>query len=246
MTWTDPTLGLEVRFAAVEYADFPAVEWTVYFKNKGNQNSPIPEKIQGLDLTLERGQETQKELVLHYCKGDTFAPDLYQPLEQALVANAVVRFAPVGGRGSNGAFPYFNLVTPVGGLMIAVGWPGQWASSFARDGGRSLRITAGQELTHLTLKPGEQVRTPLAALVFWQGENLTRSQNLWRRWMFAHNVPRTSDGTLPPPLIFRQHLGGIQRDVQRQRGEPEVLHRSLRSGARAHYLLVDGRRMVSL
>ena len=106
MTWTDPASGLEVRCVAVDYADFPAAEWTVYFKNNGKQNTPVLEKIQGLDVTLERGQETQKEFVLHYWKGDTSAPDLYQPLERTLVANAVERFAPVGGRGSNGAFPY--------------------------------------------------------------------------------------------------------------------------------------------
>ncbi len=104
MTWTDSASGLEVHFAAVEYADYPAVEWTVYFKNHGKQNTPILEKIQGLAVTLERGQETRKEFVLHYWKGDTSAPDLYQPLEQALVANTVVRFAPVGGRSSKGRF----------------------------------------------------------------------------------------------------------------------------------------------
>jgi len=37
---------------AVDYADFPAFEWTVYFKNPGKQNTPILEKIQGLDVTL--------------------------------------------------------------------------------------------------------------------------------------------------------------------------------------------------
>ena len=93
MTWTDPASGLEVRCVAVDYADFLAAEWTVYFKNNGKQNTPILEQIQGLDVTLERGQETQKEFVLHYWKGDTSAPDLYQPLERTLVANAVERFA---------------------------------------------------------------------------------------------------------------------------------------------------------
>jgi len=54
----------------------------VYFKNNGKQNTPILERIQALAVTLERGQETHKEFVLHYCKGDTSAPDLYQPLER--------------------------------------------------------------------------------------------------------------------------------------------------------------------
>ena len=145
--------------------------------------------------------------MLHHWKGDTFAADLYQPLERTLGPGAVARFAPSGGRGSNGEFPYYNLVAPDGGLMIAVGWPGQWASSFTRDSGRTLRITAGQELTHLVLRPGEQVRTPLIAIVFWQGEDLVRAQNLWRRWMLAHNVPRTGDGKLPAPILFGNTSG---------------------------------------
>ncbi len=86
--------------------------------------------------------------------------------------------------------------------MLAVGWPGQWATTFVRDAERGLRITAGQELTHLVLQPGEQVRTPLIALLFWQGRDIVGAQNLWRRWMWAHNVPRTADGKLPPPILF--------------------------------------------
>ena len=60
-----------------------------------------------------------------------------------------------------------------------------------------MQITAGQQLTHLKLKPGESVRTPLIAMVFYRGEWL-RSQNLWRRWMLDHNLPRV-EGQLPKP-----------------------------------------------
>jgi alpha-galactosidase len=203
--WSDPKSLLEVRCIAVEYDDYPAVEWTVYFQNKGKESSPILETVQGIDILLARGQE--REFVLHHWKGDTFAPDLYQPLVTTLGPGHIERFAPQGGRGTNGAFPYYNLVTPGGGIMIAVGWPGQWASSFVRDSARGLRITAGQEHTHLTLRPGEQVRTPLVASVFWQGESLVRAQNLWRRWMFAHNVPRTKGGKLPSPILFGNTSG---------------------------------------
>jgi hypothetical protein len=96
----------------------------------------------------------------------------------------------VGGRPTDSAFPYFNLATPGGGMILAVGWPGQWAAAFARDADNGLRITAGQQLTHLCLRPGEEVRTPLVALMFWKGTDVARSQNLWRRWMLACNMPR--------------------------------------------------------
>ncbi len=208
LTWTDAATGLEVRCVVVEYADYPAVEWTVYFKNMGKSATPILERIEGLDTSLDRGAEEPGKFVLHGRKGDTSAADLYEPFERTLNAGTTERFAPVGGRGSNGAFPYYNLeMPPGGGLMIAVGWPGQWASTFARDEGRALHITAGQELTRLVLRPGETVRTPLIALVFWQGDDTAQAQNLWRRWMFAHNVPRTGDGALPPPLLFGNTSG---------------------------------------
>ena len=60
-----------------------------------------------------------------------------------------------GGRAAHQrTFPYYNLAMPGGGLMLAVGWPGQWATTFARDARRGLRITAGQELTHLLSQAG--------------------------------------------------------------------------------------------
>ncbi|MFO0928623.1 MAG: alpha-galactosidase [Gemmataceae bacterium] len=200
LTWVDRRSGLQVRCVAVEYARFPAVEWTVYCKNAGTGRAPLVENLQGIDVRFER--PAAGEFVLRHWKGDTYAADLYQPLEARLGPNRTERFAPAGGRGSNGAFPYYHLLTPGGGVLLAVGWPGQWAATFARDADRGLRVTAGQERTRLTLEPGEEVRTPLIALLFWRGDDSVRAQNLWRQWMWTHNVPRTADGKLPPPLLF--------------------------------------------
>jgi alpha-galactosidase len=60
-----------------------------------------------------------------------------------------------------------------------------------------LHVVGGQELTHFKLLPGEEVRTPLVVLQFWRGAR-AHAQNVWRRWMIAHNVPRPG-GKLPPP-----------------------------------------------
>jgi len=200
LTWTDPDTGLEVRCVAVEYADFPALEWTATFTNTGRQDTPTLENVQGLDVQIACPPDGS--CVLHHWRGDTCSPDLYQPLEAALGPGVFRRFAPAGGRGTNGAFPYYRLVTPGGGLLIAVGWPGQWATMFARDAGGALRVSAGQEKTHLVLRPGERIRTPLIALVFVEGDDPVRAQNVWRRWMWAHNVPRNADGRLPEPILF--------------------------------------------
>ena len=50
----------------------------------------------------------------------------------------------MGGRPTNGAYPYFNLQYDGGGLIAVVGWPGQWSARFVRDAADGLRVSAGQ------------------------------------------------------------------------------------------------------
>ncbi|MCX6620588.1 MAG: alpha-galactosidase, partial [Acidobacteria bacterium] len=171
--------------------------WTVYFRNNGKSDTPVVAAIQALDLRLRR--KSGAEFLLHHQRGDFNTPDSYQPFTEVLLPNSARSFTPVGGRPTNSAFPYYNLQMPEGGLIFAVGWPGQWAAGFQRDAGRDLHIRAGQELTHLKLKPGEEIRTPLMALLFWRGADKVRAQNIWRRWMLAHNLPRPG-GKLPGPI----------------------------------------------
>jgi alpha-galactosidase len=68
-------------------------------------------------------------------------------------------------------------------------------------GATSLRVRAGQELTRLTLHPGEEVRSPLVALQFYRGDRI-RAQNIWRRWMLTHNLPRPEGKPLAPMYTF--------------------------------------------
>jgi len=198
LTWTDPKTGLIVRCVAVEYRDFPTVEWTLYFKNTGTADTPIIENIQALDAGFER--QGKDEFLMHHAVGSPADGSDYSPLETLLGPNAKKRISAAGGRPTNSDLCYFNVQQGGRGTIIAVGWPGQWAGEFARDGGGNLRIAIGQELTHFKLLPGEEVRSPLIALQFWIGDYI-RSQNVWRQWMIAHNIPRPG-GELPKPLFF--------------------------------------------
>jgi len=200
LTYTDPKTGLVVRCVGVEYRDFPAVEWTVYFRNSSGKDTPILSDIQAMDARWR--QDGEGEFLLHCHNGDNCTAASYQPFDVPLAPNVARRFAPAGGRPTDSAFPYYNLQMPGGGVMMAIGWPGQWASTFARDAQGGLRTVAGQELTHLYLKPGEEIRTPLMVLVFWKGNDVARAQNVWRRWMFAHNLPRPGGKPLHPFYHF--------------------------------------------
>jgi len=215
LTYTDPGTGLVLQCVAIEYHDFPTVEWTLHFRNAGAADTPIIEGIQALDLGLRRGH--YGEFVLHHSVGSPCQVNDYQPLASPLAPGSTTRIGAAGGRPTNSDLSYFSLESPVReGVIIVVGWPGQWASEWTRDGDTGLRVRAGQELTHFTLHPGESIRTPLVVLQFWNGDWL-RAQNVWRRWMLAHNVPRPG-GKLPEPELFgcSSHLFGEMVDANEQ------------------------------
>ncbi len=141
LTWTDRKTGLQVRCEAVEYHDFPTVEWTLYFKNTGTSATPILENIDALNLALERG--TNGEFLLHHNIGSPANGSDYGPLETPLGPKATKRIGAAGGRPTNSDWSYFNLEWPGQGVILAVGWPGQWAAEFTRDEARGLRIHGG-------------------------------------------------------------------------------------------------------
>jgi alpha-galactosidase len=198
LAYTDPRTGLELRCVGVEYRDYPAVEWTLYFKNTGDKNTPILSDILTLDVQLR--QDTGIECVLHHNSGDVNAPAAgnYAPLRTVLVPGRGVRLAGEKGLPTQGAMPYFNIEWGGRGMIAVLGWPGQWAAGFTRDDD-GIRVRAGQQFTHFRLHPGEEVRSPRAVLLCWEGDAV-RGQNLWRRWMIAHNMPQPNGAPLKPAL----------------------------------------------
>jgi len=192
-TYTDPATGLVVRAVAVTYADYPTVEWTLYLKNEGKADTPLITDLLPLDSRFERAGG---EFVLHHHRGSECVAADFEPFADTLEPGADRRITTSGGRSSNSDFPYFNLEWQGQGVIAVIGWPGQWAAQFTRDQENGLRVRAGQELTHFVLHPGEQVRTPLIVLQFWQGDRL-HAQNVWRQFMLAHVFPHPEGKPTP-------------------------------------------------
>jgi alpha-galactosidase len=220
VSFADPRTGLEVRCVAVSYLDFPTVEWTVYFKNNGTADTPIIDNILALDVHWER--EGGDEFLLHHEFGTFWphTPNDFIPQESLLGPGQAKRFIPARGRACADVMPYFDLERGGrSGVIVVVGWPGAWVASFARDKTTGIRVTAGQEITHLRLHPGEEIRTPLVVLQFWRGDWI-QAQNTWRRWMFAHNMPRPGGRQVQPTLA---PSSGAQFDNMVQANEASQL-----------------------
>jgi alpha-galactosidase len=187
LTWTDPQSGLRVRSVGVQYLDYPTVEWTLHFQNAGAADSPMIEDIRAIDTTFSGG--AQGDCILRHHTGDLCTADSYQPHADPLPARSEKKFANTGGRPTQSAYPFYNLGWPGEGVLVVLSWAGQWATEFSRDDANGVRVSGGQELTHFRLHPGEEVRGPMVVLQFYRGDWL-RAQNIWRRWMLAHNLPR--------------------------------------------------------
>jgi alpha-galactosidase len=232
LTYTDPKTGLVVRCVGVEYRDYPSVEWTLYFKNKSDKDTPILADIQAIDANFVRGE--QGEFTLHSIRGDTTSAESYQPLTYNLGPKVLDHFLPNGGRGTQGEFPQYNIEAGGKGFLVVVGWPGRWSAKFQRDEEKTLRVIAGQEVTHFKLLPGEEVRSPLIVVQFYEGDWI-RGQNLWRRWMVAHNIPRP-DGKLIPT-----HYGACWSEPLYPKAESElaILNGYIREGIDLKYYFID-------
>lgn len=184
-----PATGLSAKVEIHYFLDFPVVEWVVWLENRGNQPSPIIENLLGLD-----GFFAGSPAILDHSNGDFYSIDGYTPLETLLHPGELLTLAPDGGRPCDGAFPYWRLTFEGHGLTMAVGWPGQWSASFVavndeKQNISGVHVTIGQEKTHLSLLPGEKIRTPRITTLAWVGDT-TRAVNLWRRWYRAHVLPR--------------------------------------------------------
>ncbi len=199
VVFTDPQTGLECRCEIKAYADFPAVEWVVYFKNTGETDTPILSDIQPLDVLLPLTPQTPCQV--HHARGSLAQRDDFAPLETPLTfrqGGSRLELTAATGKCSTLHLPFFNLELGNGGVIGAIGWTGGWSASFQRqrDG---VHVRAGMERTHLKLHPGEEIRTPRILLLFWE-EDRIRGHNMLRRLILAHHTPRPNGRLLQPPL----------------------------------------------
>ena len=207
ITGKDSETGLVVMCEATEYLDFPAVEWVLYFKNTGEVDTPILQDIQALEAVFPSSGEYN----IHSIYGSRHTAMDFAPVVEPVSSGMSLFRGCFGGRSSSGGYrpsqlggccPFFNLeeVGENRGIMIAVGWTGQWLAAFEHETESTMRVKAGMELTHLKLLPGERIRTPRILLLFWEGSDPLIGNNLLRRFIVHHKLPRTNAEPIDIPI----------------------------------------------
>ena len=219
VTYTDPATALTCILELKQFPDFPAVEWLVRFRNDGSADTPLLEDIQALDARWTATAETY----LHRSRGSRAQIDDFAYQKEEIAPRSDYRMAAGGGRSSTDWLPYFNLQTGEDGVVAAIGWSGQWAARFSCDEEGRVSLRAGLERTHLVLHPGEEIRTPRIALLFWTGRPID-GNNLLRQFLIAHHTPKIDGRPLTAPISTglwggmktEAHLRAIE-SIKRQR-----------------------------
>jgi len=241
--WSDED-GLEVRATVRHFQPSGAIEWVLEFFNGGANSSGILEDILPLDISAPIAAESKA--ILHHANGSLCQMDDFLPLCSELHRGQIA-LAPIGGRSSDGALPFFNLqvlgqalagadsAQSDAGVMLAIGWTGQWKATLTRDDA-TLRATAGMEKTHLRLHPGESIRTPRILLIPYQGAYAELGQNALRRLLLEEYCPRVGGELWVPPVAHMtmsdfHHTGAVTEE-----GELKALGRAADLGVEAFWV----------
>ena len=207
VVYADQMTGLRVRTTYTLYTDFPAVEWVVRFKNEGASDTPILQDVHACSVSFN--DIPDGPVTLYRARGSNAARSDFAPLQDVLDRISEVHFGPSGGRSSdNTAMPFFNIASPGGGIMTAVGWSGKWIATVKRSDPRTIILETGMEKTHFRLHPGEEVRIPAVSLLFYKGEDRLAGHNLFRRFVLAHHTPHPQGHPVDLPLSHGIGFGG--------------------------------------
>jgi alpha-galactosidase len=232
-TWLDPATGLQVTATVRRFHDFSALEWVLELENTGAADTPIIEHILPLDVTipLPAGERVQ----LHHANGSLCQMDDWLPQLTELRPGVEKLLTPIGGRSSNGVCPFVNIQGDGGGLVLAIGWSGQWTAEFKRTS-QALHVTAGMTRTYLSLHPGEKIRTPRILMLGWDGADMETGNNLLRQLLLTHYLPRLQgELILPPTGQFLQMYFYLTNNAGEEY-ELKALPKTAASGAEVHWI----------
>jgi len=197
--WTDKVTGLQVEAQVKTFSDFDAMEWTLHFRNTGDSDSKQITDINACDLKVTSTAKDGKWQLFH-ARGSEAGKDDFMALTKDYSVGDSLTMTPLLGRSSSRAFPYFNIKTPQGGMVFAIGWSGNWRATIKRPTADAFAVETALRDLDAYIRPGEEFRTNLTAMIPWQGEDRMDGQNILRRFIMKHHYP-THDGKIVEPPI---------------------------------------------
>ncbi len=191
--------GLKVTNILRKLDTYGAYEWVNWFENTGDKPTGILSRIWDGDFAfpLEKEEprpgaylpDPQQSVRIFSPRGSDWSADEFSCDPDLLVGERYPtilypgearEYKPSGGRSSSGAHaPFFNIYQKGRGVIVALGWTGQWLCRVLREG-EHVTVNTGIENTSFRLLPKEKIRTSSTVVLFYEGTPV-HAQNLWRR-----------------------------------------------------------------
>ncbi len=102
-----------------------------------------------------------------------------EPIEREIHPGETLEYACEGGRSASGTMPYFRINCGGSGVIVAIGWTGQWKCKFECTD-KGISCVAGVENAEFYLKKGEKIRTA-SAIVTEYNNGAINGHNMLRR-----------------------------------------------------------------
>lgn len=185
-----------------EHPEFNALEWQMRLERASGEAPAVVQDIASADFTV--AFPTTQPVTLYWSKGSHSETSDFEPQEQALTKDVPIALSSFGGRSSDGVMPYFNLGDGQGGLILAIGWTGDWKASFTLTSPGQIHIMAGLDAERLALPENEALRLPSLLVMSYSGNRID-GQNKFRRLMLARYTPQNHPPMTLMPVAASVH-----------------------------------------
>ena len=177
------------------YPDHGAYEWVNWLENVSDEPTGVISELYDCDITLPLAPDDPIRPGFWLQPRETctkvFAPQgsVCAPTEFSFPADdhglghlkrgMTFEYKSENGRSADGKAPFFNINKMDDGYIFAIGWTGQWISSFSRGDG-DFSFKAGIDGVSFKMLPGERFRTcSIVVLPYDCGHD--EAQNKFRR-----------------------------------------------------------------
>lgn len=193
--------GVNAVASVIVYSDSPSIDWVINFENTGSSDCKPISNIQALNTQYEITDAT-----VQYAYGGNSDGHDFEPLYCDLAEESSLTFSSSGGRSSNAYMPYYDLYNDEGGIVVAIGWTGQWTASFDKND-TGINLAAGMSETDIALHANESMRTPSIVITFFEGDH-EEGQNIFRRLVLNNYYPEDETGEKITELPLTLNLWG--------------------------------------
>ncbi|MCI9680170.1 MAG: alpha-galactosidase [Lachnospiraceae bacterium] len=201
-----------------------AVEWWMDLSAEGMYDSGLVEDIRFCDIKISAPEMDQEHCTqypcMHWAKGSRASAWDFQMQTESFwpFRNDPSVYESDFGRSSSGCMPYFNLQTAAeSGVILAIGWSGQWQMSVTRNpvkGMTQIELQGCMDRTSFRVRSKETLSLPHMLAFPWEGMDLEASYNGFRA-LLLEQAPK-ANGKLPVPPVCISTWGGAGRDYHKR------------------------------